>query len=77
MRKYDDAYRDKLAWLEEKLGTGYTTVPVVAQYILHVDAGTLRAIESFPVVFIGSRRKVPIDRLARWLTDLDYQKIQI
>ena len=73
MRRFEDAYHDKLAWLEDKLGTGYTTVPMVAQYILHVDAATLRADPTLPVVFFGSRRRVPIDSLARWLVDKEYK----
>lgn len=71
MRSFELAYRDKLDYLERTLGTGYTTVPAVAEKILHIDKATLRADPTFPVVFVGSRRKVPIDRLARWLVEKD------
>ena len=74
MRKFEDAYRDKLDYLRDVLGPDYTSVPKVAGF-LHVDVATLRADPSFPVIFAGSRRRVPIDSLARWLTDKEYKHI--
>lgn len=76
MRKFEDEYRDKLEYLQTMLGEGYTTVPVVAQRILHVDPATLRAVPDFPVVYFGSRRRVPLDRLARWLVDKERKEIR-
>ena len=66
--RLDETYRAKLDYLRDVLGPDYTSVPKVAGF-LHIDVATLRADPTFPVIFAGSRRRVPIDSLARWLTE--------
>lgn len=65
--KTEDAIKAKVKYLHSILGEGYTTIPAVAAKVLHMDAGTLRADPTLPVIMVGSRRKIPIDRLAEWL----------
>ena len=71
---YQEVYQRKMAYLKEEIGNGYTTIPVVAKKILHIDEGRLRADPTFPVIFVGKRRRVPIDSLARWLTDKEVKQ---
>lgn len=71
--KPDAIYQRKLDVLRTDLGPSYTTIPVVAKY-LHVKEERLRSDPTFPSVPFGSKRKVPIDSLAQWLTDKEVKR---
>ena len=73
MRRYTELIETKLSYLHSILGTGYATIPAVAK-LLHVDPATLRSDPTLPVIYAGSRRRVPIDSLARWLADKEVGK---
>lgn len=74
MRQFENSYHDKLKLFRELFpDRACITIPQAARAV-GMDADSMRADPTLPVFKVGSRRKVEITSLARWLTDKEYGK---
>lgn len=71
--RYEEVYRNKLAYLRDELGPDCISIPRAARFI-GIDEEALRRDPTFPSFFVNSRRRVAIDSFARWLAEKEIKK---